>query len=350
MKKPKVEHKLRRKVLLLVSMVLGGLFIIWTAGMWLFGSIYQRQHRNDEVIIGASFAKETAEDLGVNWHTNFLDLLDDMKMRHFRLMSYWSQIEPSRGTHNFEYLDWQFMEAEKRGAQISLSVGLRQPRWPECHQAEWASELYKNDYDAWEKELYAFIGAVVDRYKDSPSLESWHLENEYYNRNFGNCDDFSTKRFQEELDLVHKLDADHPVVLSLSDQLGFPWKGPKSEIFATSLYRSSYVEPIGNIPYPMIPTHFYSAKAFFIKLLRGRETYIHELQLEPWGHRGTRDLTIAEQDKYMSTEQIKNNIEFGLQTGMKKMYLWGSEWWYWRKTTLNDLSVWDTVRSEINRN
>lgn len=349
MKKPKIELRTRRKVFLALTMVFGGLFIIWSLGMWLFGTIYQRQHRNDEVIIGASFAKETAESYGVNWQANYLTLLDDMKLQNLRLMSYWSQIEPTRGEYNFEHLDWQFLEAEKRGAKITLSIGLRQPRWPECHQAEWASELYKSDYNVWEKELYAFIGAVVDRYKDSPSLQSWHLENEYYNRNFGNCDNFSKTRLKEELELVYKHDDYHPVVLSLSDQIGFPWGEPRGEFFATSLYRTSYVEPFGNIQYQMIPTHFYSAKAFFIKLLRGREMYIHELQLEPWGPKAVKDMTIEEQDHFMSAERIQEDIEFGLQTGMKKMYLWGSEWWYARKVILNDPTIWNTVKAEINR-
>ena len=111
--------------------------------MLLFGVIYQRQHRGDEVIIGASFAKETAQDLGVDWQANYLALLGDMGLRNFRLMSYWSQIEAERGTYNFDDLDWQFAEAEKVGAKITLSVGLRQPRWPECHQANWAKELYE---------------------------------------------------------------------------------------------------------------------------------------------------------------------------------------------------------------
>ncbi|MEK7472102.1 MAG: beta-galactosidase, partial [Patescibacteria group bacterium] len=292
--------------------------------------------------------KETAQDLGVDWQANYLALLGDMGLRNFRLMSYWSQIEAERGTYNFDDLDWQFAEAEKVGAKITLSVGLRQPRWPECHQANWAKELYEKDYFAWEKELYAFISTVVDRYKDSPSLESWHLENEYYNRNFGNCDNFSTKRLKEELDLIHEHDSDNPVVISLSDQLGFPLKGLKGDFFATSLYRGNHVKVIGYVPYP-IPTHFYSAKAFFIKLLRGRDIYIHELQLEPWGAKPTRDLPIAEQDRLMGYDQIVGNIRFGLQTGMKKMYLWGSEWWYWRKVKLQDPSVWNAVKTEVNK-
>ncbi len=347
MKKPKVEHRMRSKIMLLMTMAFGGLFILWVIGVWLFGTIYQRQHRGDKVIIGVSFAKETAEDMGVDWQANYTSLLDDMKVRDFRLMSYWSQIEPKRGEYNFEYLDWQFAEAEKRGAKISLSIGLRQPRWPECHQAQWASELYKSNYVAWGQELSIYMTDVVNRYRSSPSLESWHLENEYYNRNFGECVNFSTKRLSGELALIKNLDPTHPVVLSLSDQIGFPWGSLRPDTVATSLYRSSYVKPFGNIQYKIIPTQFYSAKAYFINLLKGRGTYIHELQLEPWGPKVTKELSIAEQDKYMSTDQIKENIEFGLNTGMKKMYLWGSEWWYWRKTTLNDPSIWDTVKDTI---
>jgi hypothetical protein len=188
---------------------------------------------------------------------------------------------------------------------------------------------------------------VVDRYKASPALESWHLENEYFNRNFGNCDDFSTKRLKDEVDLIHNLDSEHPVVLTLADQLGFPLFSTKSDIYATSLYRGNYVKFVGYIPYP-ITTHFYSGKAFFIKLLRKRDIYIHELQLEPWGPKPIRDLTLAEQDKYMGYDQIVGNIRFGVQTGMKKMYLWGAEWWYWRKVKFDDPSVWNTVKDTIN--
>lgn len=337
-----------RKYLKLTGIGLGIVFGLWLIGMFLFGSIYQRQHRNDPVVIGVSFARATADDLSLDWQAAYQALLNDMQIKNFRLMSYWKEIEPEQDVYYFDDLDWQIAEAEKYGAKVSLAVGLRQPRWPECHQAPWAISLYNQDYFAWEKELYEFIAKVVDRYKNSPALESWHLENEYFNRNFGNCDNYSVNRLKEEVEMIQNLDPSHPVVLTLADQLGFPLKGPKSDIFATSLYRGNYVKYLGYFPYP-IPTHFYSAKAYFIKLLRNREIYIHELQLEPWGPRAIRDLTIDEQNHYMPLSRIEGNIKFGLETGMKKMYLWGAEWWYWRKTNLNDPSVWDTVKNTINQ-
>jgi hypothetical protein len=50
----------------------------------------------------------------------------------------------------------------------------------------------------------------------------------------------------------------------------------------------------------------------------------------------------------MGYDQIVGNIRFGVQTGMKKMYLWGAEWWYWRKVKFDDPSVWNTVKDTIN--
>ncbi len=57
------------------------------------------------------------------------------------------------------------------GARVSLCLGKRQPRWPECHIPNWAAALPKEE---WHDALYKFIETVVRRYKDHPALESWH--------------------------------------------------------------------------------------------------------------------------------------------------------------------------------
>src|SRR6266496_2584177 len=44
-------------------------------------------------VFGVSFSKKRALELGVDWKANFLALLDDLKIRHFRLMSYWDDGE-----------------------------------------------------------------------------------------------------------------------------------------------------------------------------------------------------------------------------------------------------------------
>src|SRR4028118_2094102 len=77
---------------------IAGILFIWAGGMFITGAIYQRQHRNDQPLIGTSFAKAAAEDLGVDWRANYIALLDDLQIRQFRLMSYWEEIEPKQGT------------------------------------------------------------------------------------------------------------------------------------------------------------------------------------------------------------------------------------------------------------
>ncbi len=81
---------------------------------------------------GVSFSVKYAKELGVDWKANFTALLDDMQIKNYRLMSYWDDTEPQQGTFEFSDLDWQMNEAAKRGAKVSLAVGMRQPRWPEC--------------------------------------------------------------------------------------------------------------------------------------------------------------------------------------------------------------------------
>jgi beta-galactosidase GanA len=64
-------------------------------------------------------------------------MIDDLGVRQFRLVSYWDKIEPEKGTYDFDELDWQFQKANDAHAKVSLAIGLRQPRWPECHMPSW---------------------------------------------------------------------------------------------------------------------------------------------------------------------------------------------------------------------
>jgi hypothetical protein len=49
----------------------------------------------------------------------------------------------------------------------------------------------------------------------------------------------------------------------------------------------------------------------------------------------------------MSATILKNRIQYGEATGMKTMYLWGVEWWYWRMTVKNDPSLWNIGKAAI---
>lgn len=296
--------------------------------------------------MGVSFSKKRALELGLDWQANFTALLDDLQIRSYRLMSYWDEGEAVRGQFDFAALDWQMDEAAKRGATVSLSIGIRQPRWPECHEPGWAKSLSGNE---WKQALYAYIETVVKRYENHPALLSWQLENEGMNTWFGECDVPDRERLIEEFNLVKSI-SKKPIWMSLSDQHGLPVNGPVPDRYGYSVYRTVYNDKSGPfngyLTYPT-PIWYHNVREEIIKATKGRDVFIHELQLEPWGPRDTKDLSFAEQDKSMSKEQIRESIFFARMIGVKDIYTWGSEWWYWRKVTMNDDSIWNTVKAEF---
>ncbi len=264
-------------------------------------------------------------------------------------MSYWDRIEKQPGQYDFSELDWQLDEAAKRGYTVSLSIGLRQPRWPECHQPDWARDQYDADKAAWQANLLKFIETTVGRYKNHPAIESYQLENEAVNSWFGVCKDHERSRLREEFALVKRTDPNHPVYMSLSDQHGFPAGTPVPDKYGFSVYRVVWNDktPIKfYVTYPT-PVWYHRGRAALIKLIKDREVFIHELQIEPWGPKPTKELTIEEQDRSMDTDQIEENFLFARKIGKSGIYTWGAEWWYWRKTVLNDSKPWDRVKQEL---
>lgn len=325
--------------LLLATVAVGGLSIIMIG--WYFV-----KHRNEPVQIGVSFSKKYADELGVDWQANFTYLLDDMEFRHFRLMSYWDTHEPTNNQFDFSTLDWQMNEAAKRGAKVSLAVGERQPRWPECHHPGWINAISPAEF---EQELMDYLEVVVKRYRNHPALENYQLENEIFNTFFGGeCISVSRQRLQAEFDLIKQLDKVHPVSINVASQEGFPpLREPVGDIIGFSVYRVAAGSFLGINYYWRswyFTPHWHALRAAFVEILHGAQAFIHELQAEPWGPRATVNLSLAEQDVSMDSEQIRKNVEFGVATGIKRMYLWGGEWWYWRQMKFEDRSLAKTVR------
>ncbi len=300
---------------------------------------------------GVSFSKKYSEELGLDWKANYTALLDDLKIRNYRLMSYWDVGEPKQGTYDFKDLDWQMDEAHKRGAKVSLGLGLRQPRWPECHRPSWLSALDKEQQEA---ALINYLSVVVNRYKNHPALLSYQLENEAVNTWFGECTaaDIDKERLAREYNHVASLDQNHPIWMSLSDQHGLPLGEPTPDQYGYSVYRvvwNDKTKPFEfYLTYPT-PVWYHKLRALWIKTFKHRDIFVHELQLEPWGPVGTKDLSIEEQERSMDTDQLSENIQFARKIGARDIYTWGGEWWYWRKTTQSDPTIWEHVRSELNR-
>jgi len=296
-----------------------------------------------EITWGVNFSQKHAQNLGLDWKETYLALLDDLGAKNLKVAAHWDLIEPGNGNFNFADLDWQASEAAKREAKILLVIGMKSPRWPECHIPDWAKNLKKEQQ---QEKILRMLKEVVLRYKDSKAVEYWQVENEPFFP-FGECPWVDKLFLKKEIELVKSLDLmNRPVIISDSGE-GSLWINAArfGDIVGTTMYQKVWFRQLGvYINYPFPPA-FYWRKAQVIKKLFGKEVICVELQAEPWGPKLLYDASSEEQEKTMNLEQFKENIEFAKKTGLKEFYLWGGEWLYWMKVQQNQPEIWEEAKN-----
>ncbi|MCX6806730.1 MAG: beta-galactosidase [Candidatus Berkelbacteria bacterium] len=279
---------------------------------------------------GVSFASAQAEYLGFDAKEVYSALLDDLGVKNLRISVYWNRLQPQKDKYDFSELDWQMDQAQKHNASVILAIGRRVPRWPECHSPTWAKNLSKQEE---ENALLSYLETVVLHYKNRPALRIWQVENEPFLDLFGECPRHDKKLLKKEINLVEKLDPNHPTMVTDSGEFG-TWARTHGlgEYLGTSIYRivaewwSGYVKYGG-----FIPPAFYPIKAWLVQKPMD-QIIISELQAEPWTRKELLKTSIQEQFKSMSLKQFKKNIVFAQRTGFTEIYFWGAEWWYWMKS------------------
>lgn len=323
--------------------------VVLIGGMYGIARWYITSQMHKPLIIGTSFIPAYAESFGLDAQETMDALIHDAGVRHFRLVSYWSQLEPEPGKYDFSLLDWQFEKAEAADAQVTLSIGLRQPRWPECHVPQWAQNTPE---EVWQPQLEKFITEVVNRYKDSPALVSYQLENEFFLKGFGLCTNHNRERLVSEYELVRKLDPNRKLIITRSNNaIGWPVGDPQPDEFGISVYKRVWSPVLKDyMEYPF-PGWFYGFTAGWQKLMTGRDMIIHELQAEAWApnFKSLQEVSLDEQNKSFDANRFRHRVEYGKASGMREMYLWGSEYWYYRKEKLNDPSLWNVARETFDR-
>lgn len=336
-----------KKLLNKVIAVVLALLILMVGSMYGIAQWYIAKHADEPLNIGATFIPRYARYFDLNDKETLRAMIDDLEIKRFRLVSYWDSIEHEQGKYDFSELDWQFDMIEEAGGTVSLSIGLRQPRWPECHMPDWAR--YKAESE-WTLDLKKFMGEVVKRYKDRPSLVSYQLENEYFLEVFGICPNFKRERLVDEFNFVKTIDSSKPLIVTRSNNATPSWPigEPRSDINGASIYKRVWDKNVTKryFEYPF-PSWFYAFLAGGAELTTGRNTFIHEMQTEAWPSISLKDASIEEQDKSMPANKLRQRIDYGVATGMRTIDLWGVEWWYWRKVKLNDPSLWDEGKKAI---
>jgi hypothetical protein len=337
---------LRRLVITVV-----GLIALTICGMYGIAEWYLHTEASTPTQLGVSFVPDYAQSLGVDPQKT-MDALIGIGVKQFRLVSYWSDMEPTPGHYDFSQLDWEFQKAEAAHAHIILTVGLRQPRWPECHMPGWAAN---EPISQWQPQLENFMTAVVNRYKNSPALISYQVENEYFLQGFGTCSSIpnvaTRSRLVSEYNLVSKLDPEHPIIIARSDNaLGIPVRQPQPAEFSISIYRRVWDATFTHryLQYPF-PSWYYAFLAGTQKIFLHKDMMIGELQAEAWAPNGKTipQISIAEQNKSFDAQRFTSTVNFAKNTGMKSIDLWGAEYWYYRQQVLHDPSLMNVARQEF---
>lgn len=317
----------------------------------------------EQVKWGVNFSSKHAWLLGLDWREVYTALLDDLGAKRIKVITYWDMIEDKQGKYNFEEVDWQIQEAEKRNAKILLVIGMKTPRWPECHIPLWAKGLSKEKQ---QEHILKLIENIVIRYEDSfpvqdgdngnidaipvqdgiDTIWGWQVENEPFFP-FGDCPWADREFVKKEVELVKSLDSkNRPILISDSGEGSFWITAAKTgDMVGTTLYKKVWARQINRyISYP-IPAVFYWRKAQIIKKLFNKKVIGVELQAEPWGPTLLYDSSLQEQSKSMNLEQFKYVVNFAKKTGLDEFYFWGAEWWYLMKTEHNQPEIWNEAKN-----
>ncbi len=298
----------------------------------------------ERITYGVSFNTMYAQELGLPWKETYIAILDELKVRHLRLAAHWTMVEPERDRYDFTALDYQVSEAGKRGADVVFAVGRRLPRWPECHVPSWAKDL---SWDEQKDELRAYIKAVVERYKDSPNITYWQVENEPFLGVFAkeHCGDLDEEFLKEEIAIVRSLDGTRPILVTDSGNLG-TWKGAYTagDAFGTSVYVYFWNPDLGQFK-TVLPPAFYRIKENVLKLFYGdKKTFLIELSAEPWLLEPITDVPLDIQYERMDVEKFEEILMYAEKTRYDTQFLWGAEWWYWLKLK-GEAHMWDRAKT-----
>ena len=288
---------------------------------------------------GVSFSLKQCRNFGLDPRETLQWLLDQ-GWRRFRLMSYWNEHEKQQGDYNFTELDWQMEMISNAGGEITLCLGVKQPRWPEYHWPKWTSDFTPEQKT---QALLGYLTATLEHVKNRDVIKSYQLENEALLSNFGSNIHIDRKRLRKEFALVNSFD-NKPIYMSTSNGWGVPIRRPRPAAVGFSVYTTMFQN--GKYSATIQKPWLHRVRHFIIRHVLRRPVFIHELQCEPWGHTAIWKMTPEEQDQSMSVEQIQKNIRWAHEIGAYPIDFWGAEWWYWR-WCLGDKTIYQTVEESL---
>lgn len=302
--------------------------------------------RNKDISFGATLSPHYSEELGFEVEEILRMAYFELGLRNFRIPVHWWRYEAFEGDYKFEELDSIIKFAEDHGLHITLAIGQKVPRWPECFSPDWTDEYSQQDFELAKIE---FLKQVLARYSDSKAIRRWQVENEPYFP-FGECRQIRPEFVKLQKDIVRSIITDRPIQSTTSgEQAIWALKAGQADIVGASLYRTVSNPVIGYFTFPHSPL-WYRAQATLVSLI-GARPIISELQAEPWG---VYEFDFDAEDfaqkgiNAFPPSRLEEQVDFAINTGIREIYFWGIEWWYLLRSK-GDSSLWWKASELINR-
>lgn len=292
---------------------------------------------------GITWSTDYAQYLGIDPYAGLLATLEELHVQHFRIPTYWTHVEPRQGHFDWSSIDRQLDMIGDHHATVTLVIGVKQPRWPECWMPDWAKSL---DAKSLREAELNYVREALLRYKDRGVITRWQVENEpTFFGAFGDCALYDPTLIHDEVDLVKQIDTQHrPIATTASGELSTWMYEPKGLQIGFSVYRVISNSWIKRWNYWFFPSWFYGRKIALHTLLRGGSMYVSEFQMEPWLQEDLRTSSVNDQLYMFDAEQMTKNIRYASRLDVPEVHFWGAEWWYWMKTQKGHPEFWEGMK------
>lgn len=269
----------------------------------------------------------------------YVNILNDLKPEHIRLPLYWDALEAKRGEYDFSLIEQHLADAAARHIPVTLAIGLKVPRFPECFVPAWARALPAAERD---QALLEYMATAAEKLGSQPGVVAIQVENEPWFP-FGDCPAPDPERFKAEVALMREILPGKIIQTTVSgEQDVWALRGQGIDRVGASLYRMAWNKYLGPIAF-FYPARFYVLQSLVAELT-GTQVMFSELQAEPWFAPGQ---IIPDELRYTAWD-LRTSLLFTRLIGIKNIDLWGVEWWYHGKEIGWGTDLWNEAVRQFN--
>ena len=335
-----------------VTPALKALVCLVTAALFL-GSETWPPHAPPAPLVGFSYSPPASPPGGTDAAQELATLLAATEPDLVRLPVYWELVQPTPNSLDFSSVDEMLDAVEAHNTfadhptRVVLTLGARNFLYPELHQPAWAEPREQPHLDEVQSgsAYRAYFDESVLRYRSSPLLYAWQVENEpldYVINELTGADQITLAQLSWEVAEVHELDPTHKVGVTTFD--GWNLYIDLLQIYAPLVLAGLGAYPSGHpeealqlgdalgldlyIDQPSTPYRFTSpdlrsvwkqqAIGFWADRARaqGKDIWLAEVQAQPWN--GTAGFEPA--------NLVSSAVAYR-QEPVQVVLLWGVETW-----------------------